>query len=83
MYKALAEITTIPRNDLYKPTKSNGHNHPHPFHKLHTRFDVYKYNFVPNTIRDWNALPSLAFNDLSIAPEQLERFTNYVRNSNF
>ena len=80
MYKALAEITYIPRNDLHKPTR---HNHPHSFRQLHTRSDVYKYSFVPNTIRDWNALPSLAFNDLTIAPEQLERFTNYVRNTNF
>ena len=83
MYKALAEITSIPRNDLHKPTRSNRHNHPHSFRQLHTRSDVYKYSFVPNTIRDWNALPSLAFNDLTIAPEQLERFTNYVRNINF
>ena len=82
-FKIVAEITSIPRNDLHKPTRSIRHNHPYPFRQLHTRSDVYKYSFVPNTIRDWNALPSLAFNDLTIAPEQLERFTNYVRNINF
>ena len=79
MYKIQHAINM---NDLHKPNRSNRHNHPHPFRKLHTRSDVYKYSFVPNTTRDWNVLPSLAFNDLAIAPEQLERFTNYVRNIN-
>ena len=47
--------------------------------QLHTRPGVYKYSFIPNTIVDWNALPSIAFKGCEIAPEQLEYFSNNIR----
>ena len=40
---------------------------------------IYKYSFIPNTIVAWNALPKMAFGDKDIAPEYIERFTNYLR----
>ena len=79
MYKALAKATVIPSNDIHKPTRPTRQKHPHMFLQLHTRSDVYKYSFIPNTIVDWNALPNNIFNGCEIAPEQLEHFSNNIR----
>ena len=78
MYKALAKKAILPLKDLNCPTRTNRQNHPHCFRQLHNRSDVYKYSFIPNTIVAWNALPKMAFGDKDIAPEYIERFTNYL-----
>ena len=78
MYKALAGKAALPLQDLH-PTRLNRNKHPHCFRQLHNRSDLYKLSFIPNTIVAWNALPSIIFGDSEIAPEYVERLTNYLR----
>lgn len=79
MYKALAGKAALPLQDLHHPTRLNRNKHPYCFRQLHNRSDLYKHSFIPNTIVAWNALPISAFGDSEIAPEYVERFTNYLR----
>ena len=79
MYKALAGKAALPLQDLHHPTRLNRNKHPYCFRQLHKRSDLYKHSFIPNTIVAWNALPISAFGDSEIAPEYVERFTNYLR----
>ena len=72
MYKALAKANVIPSDNIHKP-------HPHLFPQLQTRFDVYKYIYIPHTIVDWNALANNVFYGCKVAPEQLEHYSNNVR----
>ena len=82
MYKSLAKTTVMPSDDIHKSTRPTRQKHPHIFQHLHTRSDMYKYNFIPNTIVDLNVLSSIAFKGCDIAPKQLESFSNNIRKKN-
>ena len=47
---------SIPCDDLQPPNRRSRNQHPVAFQVPYSRTDIYKYNFFPDTIRDWNAL---------------------------
>ena len=64
--------------NISTPTRLDRNKHPDCFRQVYNRSDHYKHSFIPNTIVAWNALPNMAFEDSEIAPEYVERFTNYL-----
>ena len=41
--------------------------------------DIYKCNFYPQTIRDWNALPDSLISSAEGAEDGIAKFTSLVR----
>ncbi|PIK41515.1 putative RNA-directed DNA polymerase from mobile element jockey-like [Apostichopus japonicus] len=48
----------IPIDCLRKPLRRSRNMHDMHFCQLYASTNCYKYSFFPNTIRDWNSLPS-------------------------
>ena len=41
--------------------------------------DVYKYSFLPQTIRDWNDLPESLISSSELSDDSVSKFTSLVR----
>ena len=59
-YKIVHSLLTVPHEDILKKPdprlrKTNNQN----FRPLAPKFDVYRYAFFNNTIKDWNILPQV------------------------
>ena len=57
LYKGLKGKARIPSDYLHPKTKRGRNHHSLAFQIPSASKDVYKYNFFPRTIRDWNDLP--------------------------
>ena len=58
LYKGLKGKASVPTDDLNRKTRRCGNQHSKAFQTPIANKDVYKGSFFPQTIRDWNALPS-------------------------
>ena len=44
-------------DELSKPTRKTRHMHNRHYTTIYARTNIFKFSFVPRTIRDWNNLP--------------------------
>ena len=49
--------TILPLDELSKPGRTTRHTHNRYYTTIHARTNIFKFSFVPRTIRDWNNLP--------------------------
>ena len=78
LYTGLRGKAKIPTNDLVKPTRKSRTHHDLIFKVPHARTDCYKFSFIPNTIRDWNGLPSSVFACAESAQNQVNKFRDMI-----
>ena len=57
LYKGLKGKVSVPTDDLIPKTRRCRNQHSMAFQTPIANTDVYKGNFFPRSIRDWNALP--------------------------
>ena len=55
--KGLDNNAILPLDELLKPTRKTRHMHNRHYTKIYARTNIFKFSFVPRTIRDWNNLP--------------------------
>ena len=79
LYKGLKGKAKIPTNDLVKPTRRSRTHHDLTFVIPHARSDCYKFSFIPNTLRDWNGLPSSVIACAESAQNQVNKFRDLVK----
>ena len=56
----LDKNATLPLDDLSKPVKSTRHMHNSYYITIYARTNIFKFSFVPRTVKDWNSLPRSA-----------------------
>ena len=56
--KGLNKQAAIPTGMLQKPKRQTRNMHTEHFINIPARTDTLKASFIPNTVRDWNQLPS-------------------------
>ena len=60
-YKAVHGLIAIPISSYLDPAgasqKITRHSHPYKFQIPHTRTNLYRYSFFPQTVSAWNNLP--------------------------
>ena len=57
-HKIIYDLVAVPADNLLEVNKRPQRNHNSKSIKLATsNTDIYKYSFIPRTIRDWNSLP--------------------------
>ena len=62
MYKITNNLLDINPNQYLMPGHSQTRsNHPHKYRQISTSHNYYKYSFFPQTIAQWNRLPSSVF----------------------
>ena len=66
-------------NDLQSPNRHSRNQHPMAFQVPYARTDIYKYSFLPDTIRDWNALPASIISSAENSEDPVARLTSLVR----
>ena len=69
------------KKDLQPPNRRSRNQHQMAFQMSYARSDIYKYRFFPDTIRDWNALPSI-ISTAESSEDPVARFTSLVRSRN-
>ena len=79
LYKGLKGAACIPTDDLIPPIRCSKNHHLLTFQIPATRTDIYKGSFLPQTIRDWNALPDSIITSAEGAEDGVTRFTSLVR----
>ena len=55
--KGLDKNVTLPLDDLSKPVKRTRHMHNSYYITIYARTNIFKFSFVPRTVKDWNSLP--------------------------
>ena len=55
--KGLDNNAILPLNELSKPARKTRHMHNRYYTTIYARTNIFKFSFVPRTIRDWNNLP--------------------------
>ena len=75
LYEGLKGAACIPIDDLIPPIRHSRNHQSLTFQTLATRTDIYKGSFVPQTIRDWNALPDSIITSVEGAEDGVARFT--------
>ena len=55
--KGLDNNAILPLDDLSKPARKTRHLHNRYYTTIYARTNIFKFSFVPRTIRDWNNLP--------------------------
>ena len=79
LYKGLKGKARIPTDDLIPKTR-RGRNQPSlAFQIPSASKDVYKYSFLPQTIRDWNDLPESLISSAELSDDSVSKFTPLVR----
>ena len=54
---ALLVKTRLKAKYSFKPTRKTRHMHNRHYTPIYARTNIFKFSFVPRTIRDWNNLP--------------------------
>ena len=55
----------------------------HPFSQISTNSDTGKFSFIPNTIKDWNSVPSATISHINAAANPVKSFAAIVRGGKF
>ena len=55
--KGLDNNAILPLDELSKPGRKTRHMHNRYYTTIYARTNIFKFSFVPRTIRDWNNLP--------------------------
>ena len=79
LYIGLKGAASIPTDDLILPIRHSRNHHSLTFQTPAARTDIYKGPFLPQTIRDWNALPDSIITSVEGAEDGVARFTSLVR----
>ena len=79
LFKGLKGRASIPCDDLQPPNGHSRNQHPMAFQVPYSRTDIYKYSFFPDTIRDWNALPSAIISSAESSEDTVARLPSQVR----
>lgn len=54
--KGLESKAILPLNELSKPARKTRHMHNIYYSTIYARTNIFKFSFMPRTIRDWNNL---------------------------
>ena len=54
-------------------------HHSESFKIISAKTDVYKYSFLPNTVKDWNSLPPDLISNSKSAKNPVEFFNQHLR----
>ncbi|CAH3144832.1 unnamed protein product [Porites evermanni] len=57
--KGLDNNAILPLDELSKPARETRHMHNRYYTTIYARTNIFKFSFVPRTIRDWNNLPHI------------------------
>ena len=79
LYKGLKGKASIPTDDLNPLVKHCRNDHSMEYQVPITNTDIYKCSFLPQTIRDWNALPDSLISSAEGAEDGVAKFTSLVR----
>ena len=79
LYKGFIGKASIPTDDLIPKTRRGRIQHSKAFQTPIANTDVYKCNFFPQTIRDWNVLPDSLISFVEAAEDCVAKFTSLVR----
>ena len=83
LYKGLKSKASVPTGDLIPKTRRCRNQHYMAFQNHIANTDVYKGSiFLPQTIRDWNALPDTLSSSAEDAEDCVAKFTSLVRARN-
>ena len=79
LYKGLKCKASIPTDDLIPKTRRGRNQRSMAFQTPIANTDVYKYNFFPQTARDWNVLSDSLISSAEDAKDCVAKFTSLVR----
>ena len=79
LFKGLKGRASIHCDDLQPPSRRSRNQHPMAFQVPYDRTDIYKYSSFPDTVRDWNALPTSIISSAENSEDLVARFTSLVR----
>ena len=79
LYKGLKCKASIPTDDLIPKTRRGRNQRSKAFQTPIANTDVYKYNFFPQTARDWNVLSDSLISSAEDAEDCVAKFTSLVR----
>ena len=79
LYKGLKGKASIPTDDLIPKTRHGKNQHSKAFQTPTANTDVYKCSFFPQTIRDWNVLPSSLISSAEDAEDCVAKLFSPVR----
>ena len=82
-YKGLKDQASIPVNDLKTPLRHARNHHSEPFQVPYARTDAYRHSFLPETIRDWNALRVSTVSSAECPDDCISRFTSLMRSREY
>ena len=57
--KGLDNNAILPLDELSKPARETRHMHNRYYTTIYAHTNIFKFSFVPRTIRDWNNLPHI------------------------
>ena len=81
LYKGLKGAASVPTNDLVPPIRHVRNHHSLAFQTPFANTDIYKCNFFPQIIRDWNSLTDTLLSAAEGAEDPVAKFTSLVRAS--
>ena len=76
MYKGLKGKARIPTDDLIAMNRRCRNQHSMVFQMPSASKDSYKKSFLPQTIRDWNALPDSLISSAELSDDCVSKFTS-------
>ena len=79
LYKDLKDKANIPTDDLIPLVRRCRNHHPMAYQVPIANTDIYKCSFIPNAIRDWNALPDSLISSAEGTEDDVAKFTSLVR----
>ena len=85
LFKGLHAGTRIPLHDLKPPNRRTKNMNNQHFLQMHTRTNIFKFSFFPETIKLWNKIPNsiLDISNLEIETEPVVKFIKAVREIDF
>ena len=79
LYKGLKGKVRIPTDDLIPKTRRGRNQHSLTFQLPIASKDVYKYSFLPQTIRDLDDLSETLISSSEMSDNSVSKFTSLVR----
>ena len=79
LYKDLKGRSRIPTDGLIPPNMTNRNEHSLDFQGPFLWTDSYKSSYIPNTIRDWNALPASLISSTEATEDSITKVTSLIR----
>ena len=79
LFKGLKGKASIPTDDFIPKTRSGRNQQSRAFQTPIANTDVYKCNFFPQSIRDWNVLPDSLISSAEVVKDSVAKFTSLVR----